>query len=62
MKNISTSQVNNNQINQDSGPNPHRWKALGILSLAQLLKNTRHFKWFTFLYLEKTRKFKKHNG
>src|SRR5918995_939072 len=37
MKNMSTSQVNNNQINQDSGPHPHRWKALGILSLAQFL-------------------------
>src|ERR687897_2859483 len=37
MKNMSTSQVNNNQINQDSGPYPHRWKALGILSLAQFL-------------------------
>src|SRR5919112_2157264 len=37
MKNISTSQVNNNQVNQDSGPHPHRWKALGLLSLAQFL-------------------------
>src|ERR671918_968402 len=37
MKNMSTSQVNNNQVNQDSGPYPHRWKALGILSLAQFL-------------------------
>src|ERR671911_475052 len=37
MKNISASQVNNNQINQDSGPHPHRWKALGIISLAQFL-------------------------
>ena len=37
MKNMSTSQVNNNQISQDSGPHPHRWKALGILSLAQFL-------------------------
>src|ERR671910_871682 len=37
MKNMSTSRVNNNQINQDSGPNPRRWKALGILSLAQFL-------------------------
>ncbi len=37
MKNISTSQVNNNQVNQDSSPHPHRWKALGILSLAQFL-------------------------
>src|SRR5919106_948713 len=37
MKNMSTSQVNNNQISQDSGPYPHRWKALGILSLAQFL-------------------------
>jgi EmrB/QacA subfamily drug resistance transporter len=37
MKNISTSQVNNNQVNQDSSPYPHRWKALGVLSLAQFL-------------------------
>ena len=37
MKNISTSQVNNNQVNQDSNPYPHRWKALGVLSLAQFL-------------------------
>src|ERR687893_1434808 len=37
MKNMSTSQVNNNPISQDSGPYPHRWKALGILSLAQFL-------------------------
>jgi EmrB/QacA subfamily drug resistance transporter len=37
MKNMSTSQVNNNQVNQDSNPHPHRWKALGILSLAQFL-------------------------
>jgi EmrB/QacA subfamily drug resistance transporter len=37
MKNMSTSQVNNNQINQDSSPHPHRWKALGVLSLAQFL-------------------------
>jgi EmrB/QacA subfamily drug resistance transporter len=36
-KNMSTSQVNNNQVNQDSSPHPHRWKALGILSLAQFL-------------------------
>src|SRR5215216_2666331 len=37
MKNVSTSQVNDNQVNQDSSLNPHRWKALGILSLAQFL-------------------------
>jgi EmrB/QacA subfamily drug resistance transporter len=37
MKNMSTSQVKNNQVNQDSSPHPHRWKALGILSLAQFL-------------------------
>src|SRR5919112_534808 len=37
MKNMSSSQVNNNQISQDSGPYPHRWKALGLLSLAQFL-------------------------
>src|SRR5918998_551759 len=37
MKNMSTSQVKNNQVNQDSSPYPHRWKALGILSLAQFL-------------------------
>jgi hypothetical protein len=37
MKNMSTSQVNNIQLSQDSGPYPHRWKALGILSLAQFL-------------------------
>lgn len=34
---MSTSQVKNNQVNQDSSPYPHRWKALGILSLAQFL-------------------------
>ena len=34
---MSTSQVKNNQVNQDSSPHPHRWKALGILSLAQFL-------------------------
>ena len=34
---MSTSQVKNNQVNQDSNPYPHRWKALGILSLAQFL-------------------------
>ena len=37
MKNMSTSQVKNNQVNQDSSPHPYRWKALGILSLAQFL-------------------------
>jgi EmrB/QacA subfamily drug resistance transporter len=38
MKNMSTSQVNNNQVKQDpSLLHPHRWKALGILSLAQFL-------------------------
>jgi MFS family permease len=37
MKNMSTSQVNNNQVNQYSSPHPHRWEALGILSLAQFL-------------------------
>lgn len=37
IKNMSTSQVKNNQVNQDSSPYPHRWKALGILSLAQFL-------------------------
>jgi EmrB/QacA subfamily drug resistance transporter len=37
MKNMSTSQVKNNQVSQDSSPHPHRWKALGILSLAQFL-------------------------
>jgi hypothetical protein len=37
MKNMSTSQVKNNQVNQDSSPYPHRWKALGILSLVQFL-------------------------
>src|ERR671920_387497 len=37
MKNISTSQVNNNQVHQASSPHPHRWKALGVLSLAQFL-------------------------
>jgi EmrB/QacA subfamily drug resistance transporter len=36
-KNMSASQVNNNQVNQDLSPYPHRWKALGILSLAQFL-------------------------
>lgn len=34
---MSTSQVKNNQVNQDSSPHPYRWKALGILSLAQFL-------------------------
>ncbi len=34
---MSTSQVDTNQVNQDSSPHPHRWKALGILSLAQFL-------------------------
>ena len=34
---MSTSQVKNNQVNQNSSPYPHRWKALGILSLAQFL-------------------------
>lgn len=35
---MSSSQVKNNQVNQDSSPHPyHRWKALGILSLAQFL-------------------------
>ncbi|HZB73389.1 MAG TPA: MFS transporter [Nitrososphaeraceae archaeon] len=37
MKNTSTSQVDNNQVNQDPSPHPHRWKALGVLSLAQFL-------------------------
>ena len=27
----------NSQVNQDSSPHPHRWKALGLLSLAQFL-------------------------
>lgn len=34
---MSSSQVKNNQVNQDSSPHPYRWKALGILSLAQFL-------------------------
>ena len=34
---MSTSKVNNNQVHQVSSPHPHRWKALGILSLAQFL-------------------------
>ena len=35
---MSTSQLNNNQVKQDSSVlHPHRWKALGILSLAQFL-------------------------
>src|ERR687896_2490641 len=38
MKNISASQLNNDQVKQDSNLlHPHRWKALGILSLAQFL-------------------------
>src|SRR5918992_4615436 len=38
MKNMSASQVNNNQAKQDSNLlHPYRWKALGILSLAQFL-------------------------
>ena len=37
MKNMSPSQVNNNQVNKDSDPHSHRWKALGVLSLAQFL-------------------------
>jgi EmrB/QacA subfamily drug resistance transporter len=37
MKNMSTSQVNNNETNQGSSLHPHRWKALGVLSLAQFL-------------------------
>jgi MFS family permease len=37
MKNMSASQVNNDKVNQDSSLHPHRWKALGILSLAQFL-------------------------
>src|SRR5215218_90185 len=37
MKNVSTSQVNDNQVNQDSSLNPHRWKALALLSLAQFV-------------------------
>jgi len=34
---METSQINSNQVNPDSSPHPHRWKALGILSLAQFL-------------------------
>lgn len=34
---MSSSQVKNNHVNQDSSPHPYRWKALGILSLAQFL-------------------------
>ena len=34
---MKTSQINSNQVNPDSSPHPHRWKALGILSLAQFL-------------------------
>lgn len=34
---MSSSQVKNNHVNQDSNPHPYRWKALGILSLAQFL-------------------------
>jgi EmrB/QacA subfamily drug resistance transporter len=37
MKNMSASHVSNNQVNQDSSSHPHRWKALGVLSLAQFL-------------------------
>src|ERR687892_329399 len=38
MKNMSASQLNNDQVKQDSNLlYPHRWKALGILSLAQFL-------------------------
>jgi MFS family permease len=37
MKNMSASQASNNQGNQDSSSHPHRWEALGILSLAQFL-------------------------
>ena len=38
MKNMSASQLNNDQVKQDSNLlHPHRWKALGILSLAQFL-------------------------
>src|SRR5918998_448548 len=38
MKNMSASQLNNDQVKQDSNLlHPYRWKALGILSLAQFL-------------------------
>jgi hypothetical protein len=36
MKNMSTSQVNNNQASQDSSPNPNRWVITEGLMLTKL--------------------------